>query len=154
MSHVTRVNEPYHARIDESCHTYEWVISHVWSVMLHAWLNHISFSSLIWMSHAARVCMSHVTHESCHTYKQQVLLLRKLSHISTSHVNGPCTTWRHGPCPWRVGRVLMSRMMTRQSKSGVVGRYGAPWHVHWFVEPITDKVAHHLEILSQTFLTN
>jgi len=48
MSHVTHMNE--------SCHTYEWVISHTW--------------------------MSHVTHmnKSCHTYKWV------MSHIWISHV--------------------------------------------------------------------
>jgi len=46
----------YIARVNESCHTYEWVTSH------------------IWMSHVA-----HMT-ESCHTYKWV------MSHIWTSHV--------------------------------------------------------------------
>ena len=58
MSHV--------AHIDESCHTYVWVMSHI--------------------------CMSHVTHmkESCRTYE------RVLLHISTSHVahiNESCHTY-------------------------------------------------------------
>jgi len=57
MSHVTHMNEP--------CHTYEWVMSHIWT--------------------------SHATHmnESCHTYE------RVMSHISMSHVthvNGSCHT--------------------------------------------------------------
>ena len=57
MSHVTHMNE--------SCHTYEWVMSHIW--MSH--VTHMKESchtyewamSHIWMSHATRM------NESCHT---------------------------------------------------------------------------------------
>jgi len=44
MSHVTHMNE--------SCHTYEWVTSHIWMSRVH-----------IWMSHVIR------ENESCHTYE-------------------------------------------------------------------------------------
>jgi len=59
--HVTHMNE--------SCHTYEWVISYEW------------VTSHIWMSHATHKRMSHVTHmnESCHTYEWV------MSHIWMSH---------------------------------------------------------------------
>ena len=50
MSHVTRMNE--------SCHTYEWVMAHVW------------------MSHVTRM------NESCHTYEWV------MSHVWLSHVTG------------------------------------------------------------------
>jgi len=65
MSHVTHV--------DESCHTSEWVMSHIheW-VMWHIWMSHVSrmnesCNTYEWvMSH---IWMSHVTHmnEPCHT---------------------------------------------------------------------------------------
>jgi len=63
MSHVTHMNE--------SRHTYEWVISHIW-------VSHVT--------HMNESChtyeMSHVTHmnESCHTYEWV------MSHIWMSHV--------------------------------------------------------------------
>jgi len=62
MSHVAHMNE--------SCHTYEWVMSHIWT--------------------------SHVTHmnESCHTYACV------MSHIWTSHV-----TYMHESC-LTYGRVM------------------------------------------------
>ena len=63
----------------ESCHTYDWVTSHIWmshvtrtneSCRKYEWV-----MSQIWMSHGTRVIsyiwMSHVTHmnESCRTYE-------------------------------------------------------------------------------------
>ena len=70
MSHVTRMNE--------SCHTYEWVMSHIW-------INHVTRMnqschtdewdmSHIWISHVPRM------NESCHTYESV------MSHIWISHV--------------------------------------------------------------------
>ena len=86
MSHVSLMNE--------SCLTYEWVMSHVWmSHVTHEWVtSHMNESrhtyewvmSHIWKSHVthmnesrhtcecvmSHIWMSHVTHvnESCHTY--------------------------------------------------------------------------------------
>ena len=51
VSHVTHMNE--------SCHTYEWVMSHIW------------MSPVIVMNDISHIWMSHVSHmnESCHTYE-------------------------------------------------------------------------------------
>jgi len=75
MSHVTHMNE--------SCHTYEWVMSHIW--MGH--VTHTNESCHTESCHTYEWVMSHigmsrVTHrnESCHTYK------RVMSHIGMSHV--------------------------------------------------------------------
>ena len=71
MSHVTRMNE--------SCHTYEWVMSHVW-------MSHLSNrSGAVVMEgkvQKIRIWMSHVAYmkESCRTYEWV------LSHIWISHV--------------------------------------------------------------------
>ena len=59
MSHVTHMNE--------SCHTHEWVMSHIW--MSHVTHMNESCHTHEWvMSHT---WMSHVTHinESCHTHE-------------------------------------------------------------------------------------
>jgi len=69
-SHVTHMNE--------SCHTYERVMSHVW--MRHVTRMNESCRTYEWdMSH---IWTSHVAHmnESCHTYE------RVMSHIRMSHV--------------------------------------------------------------------
>jgi len=65
MSHVTRMNE--------SCHTYEWVMSHVW--------------------------MSHVTHtnESCHTY-EWVMSYTWVSH--DTHMSESCHIMSHMTHPF------------------------------------------------------
>jgi len=90
MRHVTRMNE--------SCHTYEWVMSHIWMsrvthvnaschtyewVMSHIWMSHVTHMNESWVhrwdaamqrAHAHRhlslIRMRHVTHvnEACHTY--------------------------------------------------------------------------------------
>jgi len=100
MSHVTHMNE--------SCHTYEWVMSHVWMghvthmteschtyewVMSHIWMSHVtrmneSCRAYEWvMSH---IWMSHVTHmtESCQTY-EWVMSHKRRSHVThmKTHTN-------------------------------------------------------------------
>ena len=69
MSHVTHMNE--------SCHTYEWVMSHIW--MRHVTnMNESCHTYECVMSH---IWMSHVTHmnESCQTYEWV------MSHIWMTH---------------------------------------------------------------------
>ena len=70
MSHVTHMNE--------SCHTCEWVMSHIW--MSH--VTHVNESCHICEWVMSHIWMSHVTHvnESCHTYEWV------MSHIWMSHV--------------------------------------------------------------------
>jgi len=67
-----------------SCHTYEWVMSHIW--MSH--VTHMNESCHIWMSHVTHMnesrhayewAMSHMN-QSCHTYEWV------MSHIWMSHV--------------------------------------------------------------------
>ena len=74
MSHATHINE--------SCHTYKWVMQHIWRAwaMSHIWINHVTRHTHGWvMSHT---WTSHVTNmnESCHTYE------RVMSHAWMSHV--------------------------------------------------------------------
>jgi len=86
--HVTRVNE--------SCHTYEWVMSHIWMshvthaseschtyewVMLHVWVSHEWDLSHIWTRH--------VTNRSFHTHQSV------MSHIwmSLTYIDGSCHTY-------------------------------------------------------------
>ena len=81
MSHVTRMNE--------SCHTYEWVMSHI--PMSHVAHMNESFHAYEWvMSH---ISMSHITHMnvSCHTY-----LWIYVTHMNKSchtHMNESCHTY-------------------------------------------------------------
>ena len=99
----------YVTHMDESCHTYGWVISHIWMshfthmneschtygwVMSHIWMSHVthmdeSCHTCEWvMSH---IWMSHVTHmdESYHTYRW-VMSHIWMSHVT--HVNESCQT--------------------------------------------------------------
>ena len=106
-----------------SCHTYEWVISHVW--MSHVTRMNGSCHTYEWdMSH---VCMSHVTrsesvmshtcvihvarmHESCHTYEWV------MSHLWMSHVtrvNKSCHTYECESChtyKWVMSHIRTSRV--------------------------------------------
>ena len=53
--------------VNESCHTYEWVMSHLWT--RHATHMNESCHTYEWV--VSHIWMSHVTHmnESCHTYE-------------------------------------------------------------------------------------
>jgi len=75
MSHVTYMNE--------SCYTYEWVMSHIQWVISHTWMSHVTHMDELWMSH--------VTHmnESCHAY-EWVMSHIWMSHVT--HVNESCHT--------------------------------------------------------------
>jgi len=78
-SHVTHMSE--------SCHTDEWVVSHIW--MSHVTqMNGSCYTcecamSHIWMRHVARM------NASCHTYKW-VMLHIWMSHVT--HMNASCHT--------------------------------------------------------------
>ena len=94
MGHVTQMNE--------SCHTYEWVMPHIW--MSHVTHMNESCHTYEWvMSH---IWMGHATHMngSCHTYEwvtSHIWIWRSLSHIWMSHVthhvtqlNESCLTYQ------------------------------------------------------------
>ena len=75
MRHVTHMNE--------SCHTHEWVLSHVW--MSH--VTHLNKSCHTYESGMSHIRMSHITHlnESCHTYEW---VMNLDTHINESfHIN-------------------------------------------------------------------
>jgi len=141
MNHVTYMNE--------SCHTYEWAMSHIWmSHVTHVnELCHICerVMSNIWMSdathmnesrHAYKRVMSHiwvsrVTHmnESCHTYAMAV------SHIWRSHVPFEMfvTVQCRGaqPTPWPRGsleygaRICLEYKSPSRSHKWSTGQYKA-----------------------------
>jgi len=68
----------------ESCHTHEWVMSHIW--LSH--VTHTQISPIATMSHT---WMSHVTHmrESCHIYTWV------MSHIGYTCMNEWCHAYTH-----------------------------------------------------------
>ena len=102
---------------DESCHTYEWVVSHVWMrhvthmpyerVSSHTWMSHVTrmnkfchtydwVTSQVWMSHVARM------NESGHTY-EWVMSQVWMSHVT--HMNESC----HG-YEWVMPHICMSHV--------------------------------------------
>jgi len=88
--------------MNESCHTYEWVVSHIWTshathmdvschiyewVMSHIWMSHVTHTNERVMS---PWWTSHVTHmnESCRTYE------RAMPHKRRANLGGfPHVTW-------------------------------------------------------------
>ena len=108
MSHVTHV--------DESCHTCEWVMSHMW--MSHVTHDNESCHTCEWvmsLTHVDESChtcawvmshmtMSHVTHvnESCHTC-EWVMSQMWMSHVT--HVNESFHTWQ-----WVMSHMTMSHV--------------------------------------------
>ena len=98
--------------MNESCHTYKWVMSHTWmSQVKHMneschthrappWLT--CRGSKVHFCLAAKVC-----HESCHTYE------RVMSHVSMSHVttiNESSHTWFASASPQRCAMSHVARM--------------------------------------------
>ena len=83
LSHVPCVNE--------SCHTYEWVMSHIW--MSHVTHMNESCHTYEWvMSH---IWMSHVpcVNESCHTYEWVSPRGSHVLHSYVGHNSSICGTW-------------------------------------------------------------
>ena len=98
--------------MNESCHTYEWVVSYIW--MSH--VTHVnednSPQSHTWMSHVARM------NESCHTH-EWVMSHAWISHatphtwmIHVTHMNESCHT-----CEWVISHIVTSHMWTQRGLS-------------------------------------
>jgi len=88
MSHVTHMNESFH--------TYEWVMSHIWmshvTHMNESWHTYEWVMSHIWMSHGAHL------NELCHTYEWVMSHIR-MSHVT--HTNASCrNTHIHSTPTW------------------------------------------------------
>ena len=114
--------------MNESCHTYEWVMSHIlmsrvpqyeW-VMWHIWfINQVNCPSKD---------LSHVTHmnESCHTY-EWVMSHIWMSHVT--HMNASCHTYE-----WVIKESfatherVVSHTHTATSRFRIVGVHGGSIH--------------------------
>ena len=116
--------------VNESCHTYRWVMSHIWMshvarmneschvymwVLSHIWMNHVTYvnescctygwgMSRIWMRHVARM------DESCHVY-EWVMTQVLMSYVT--YVNETCHTYA-----WVMSRIWMSHV-ARMDESSV-----------------------------------
>ena len=91
MSHVTHMNE--------SCHTYEWVISHIR-------MNHVTHMDQ--SCHTYDWVMSHM-HELCHTY-EWAISQKWMGHFTyergTSHMNASRQIWiRHVIYEWSMSHM-------------------------------------------------
>jgi len=77
--------------MNESCHTYEWVMSHIW--MSHVTHMNDWVMSHIWMSHVTHMNDTYESHmnESCHTYGW-ITYECVVSHI---WMNESCRTYHH-----------------------------------------------------------
>ena len=92
---MSRIRMSHVAHTNESCYTYECVMSHIWTTSLSKcklWL----VVSHIWRSHVAHM------NQSCHTYEWV------LSHISMSHVTNINESWHtYG---WVMSHIWMSHV--------------------------------------------
>jgi len=82
MSHVTLISE--------SCHTCEWVMSHVWMSPVRN--DRVRWVSRVWIRHMSGMLISYVTrmNESCHTYEWV------MSHVwmgLVTHISESCHTY-------------------------------------------------------------
>jgi len=111
MSHVTYVNESCHkyewvmSHINESCHTHEWFMSHQneschryecvmshTNESCHMWMGHVTYE---WVMPHIEGVISHMN-ESCHMWMSNVTY-----EWVTSHMNKSCHVWMsHVPYAW------------------------------------------------------
>ena len=100
MSHVMHVNESFH--------TYEWVMSHIW--MSRAAHMHGSCHAYEWVM--SRIWMSHVTHmnESCHAYEW--VMSHIWTHLSMSCVQNTNDYVKHINESCHIYECVMSRIRT------------------------------------------
>ena len=96
--------------VSESCHTHQWVMSHVWVshvgvscqtyewVMSHVWVSHVGEPCHTYEWVMSHVWVSHVG-ESCHTYEWV------MSHVWVSHVGESCHI-----CEWVITHMWVSHV--------------------------------------------
>ena len=112
--------------MNESCHTYAWVMSHTW--MSH--VTHMHESCHAYECDVSHTWMSHVTHinATCHTYKW---VMSHIEMLHISHINESCTTNDHF-LRWRVvmsqyvGVSCEGKKMEEREKS--VWGWVVTWH--------------------------
>jgi len=133
MSHVAHPNE--------SCHIYEWVMSHVW--MIHGTHECTAQRSLLVPAH---------TNESCQTYEWV------MSHIWMSHVtrmNESWYTWMHGTeiftssCTYEC---VTSRMNEcRHTSEWVTSHMQGSWHI-WMIYGTYEWVTFRMNALRHVWM--
>jgi len=101
MSHVTYVNE--------SCHTYEWVMSHIWMSHITLRMRQIATLRMSWRTYEwvmSRLIGSwHTFDESCHTYEWVMShIWMRSCHTSINHVKDIGMGWLRlvGSLKWQV----------------------------------------------------
>ena len=111
MSHISTSLVTH---INESCHTYEWVMSHQ-GMPIKASYNDTSYHTYERVK--SHITTSQVTHinESCCTY-QRVTLHIWMSHAP--HTNESCHTYE-----WVLSHIWMSHVTPGHADQGVVQRY-------------------------------
>ena len=126
MSHVTHMNE--------SCHTYEWVMAHVW--MSHGTRMNDScetYAGVMWHIHEwvmAHIWVSHGTYmnESWHTYEwvmaqisctNALALIAVMRHIRMSHVTHTNESW--DTYEWVMGHIRMSHNYKEETRQRYEG---------------------------------
>ena len=106
MRHVTQMNE--------SCHTYEWVMSHIWasgmtstSLMSMPQMTIRTAMCHLWMSHVTHLRMSHVTRTSelYHLNIVHVNASDDVNVICVPHLNEACYAYE-----WVMSQVWMSHV--------------------------------------------
>ena len=128
MSHVSHMNE--------SCLTYEWVMSHIWIQAFHRRLTYEWVMSHIWMSH-----VSHMN-KSCRTLECQTSNMW-MSHVA--HMNESFHTYEY-MCPCHVGLIETNK---RRLGRGILDMtHSYVWHdsficVTWLIHLCdTQKTSH------------
>ena len=139
MSHITHMNE--------SCHTYEWVMSHIWmSPVTH--MNESCHTPHTYDDITSRTWRSHATHTHTHTHTHTLDTDRHLS--QTKHQE-----WKlqmRGSCgSWEVSDISM-RHPPPQHYIHISMTYTYIWHTHIYDITMRHPPPKHYIHISMTYL--
>jgi len=111
MSHVTCMNLSWHAHMTETCHTYEWVMSHIWvshiasiyiDNSMYVWPHRfvtwlIRMRSMTWRIHMCDMTHPYVWHDlfMCVTW---LIYMSDMTHSFVWHDSFICVTWLIHTC--------------------------------------------------------
>jgi len=114
-SYISHRRMVYATHVDESCHTYEWVMSHMG--MGHVTRRAASNPNMRWrekQSRATRHSVQHIDESvKSHIWRSHVMSHKRMSHVA--HMNESCLMWE-----WVISRLEIHQpqdKMARKTKS-------------------------------------
>jgi len=114
-----------HRRMHESCHTYEWVMSHM-NESCHIWMSHVTYEWVIsHMNESCHIWRSHVTYEWVMSYIGEVSIEEGQRHGVERRVFWCRLRWQMSRHTW------MSHVINESVRSHMIGHVIYRWGICW-----------------------